>query len=454
MDMKKILFVAALAFSSVCTGVSAATEKVPAKFLKNIILVDGLYEYNLPLSRLPEFFDAVPVSAPLSSEEKTCLLFEEESFVEEEASVKQEIQEYEWHLNSEKVQEFLLEHVVPHVNQQAESVRIYRDEEGGIVFDGVAQPARWLNLPQVVALVEKALQEDVMRIALPIVERAPEIIVDDEELREMGIRDLLSVGESDFSGSTWDRMTNIEVGSSTMNGVLIPKGEVMSFNKHLGPVTAREGYVPELVILGPKVDKEYGGGLCQVSSTAFRMALLAGLPIVERWQHSFAVHYYEPWGTDATIYPGHKDMKFENNTDGALLIQTVMKTEERKLYFHLYGTKDNRKANLFSSPISNRKSPLPPRNEASTALAPGQVKRYSGAVAGFDVSWSRLVTPDPEKMQSSAEEEVEKELPENQDFFSFFSRYQPRGSWVVRGVSPEEKQEGEGDVLQVEGSSI
>ena len=100
------------------------------------------------------------------------------------------------------------------------------------------------------------------------------------------------------------------------------------------------GFLPELVIKPGGVVPEFGGGLCQVSTTAFRAAMNAGFPITERRNHSFAVSYYSPQGTDATIYPGSSDMKFVNNLSSSLLIET--RIVGKKLYFDFYGTKDDR----------------------------------------------------------------------------------------------------------------
>ena len=78
-----------------------------------------------------------------------------------------------------------------------------------------------------------------------------------------------------------------------------------------------------------------------MSSTAFRAALLAGLPILERTNHAFAVSYYTaPFGVpgvDATIYYPQVDFKFKNDTDNYILIQTELKGTTLK--FRFYGTK-------------------------------------------------------------------------------------------------------------------
>ena len=123
--------------------------------------------------------------------------------------------------------------------------------------------------------------------------------------------------------------------------MLLKPGETFSFGKLLGDVGPETGYVPELVILGDHEEMQYGGGLCQVSSTAFRAALAAGLPITERVNHAFAISYYTwPYnvpGLDATIYYPIVDFKFVNDTGHYILMQTIMSGYDLK--FDFFGTK-------------------------------------------------------------------------------------------------------------------
>ncbi len=182
--------------------------------------------------------------------------------------------------------------------------------------------------------------ENHVTLAKTIVE--PEITT--EKIDTLGIRSFLAVGRSNFKGSPKNRIHNIKVGSGRFHGVLIKPGETFSFNTILGTVGPQEGYLAELVIKKDKTVPEYGGGLCQVSTTMFRAAILAGLPIVERFPHSFAVRYYSPQGFDATIYPPHPDLRFTNNTPGHILVQT--KVEGNDLAFEFYGTDDGRKVEM------------------------------------------------------------------------------------------------------------
>ena len=165
--------------------------------------------------------------------------------------------------------------------------------------------------------------------------------VSDDNIDKLGIKELISEGVSYFPGSPSNRIQNIRVGTSKFNGVLVKPNEVFSFNKYLGEVSAATGYAEGIVILENKEEKQYGGGLCQVSSTAYRAALLAGLPILSRVNHAFAVSYYtEPYGVpgvDATIYLPNPDMQFRNDTGNHILIQTEL--IGTTLRFRFYGTK-------------------------------------------------------------------------------------------------------------------
>lgn len=164
------------------------------------------------------------------------------------------------------------------------------------------------------------------------------------KINNLGINTLLGRGESDFGGSPKARTHNINVGSKIFNGVILKPGEIFSFNNLLGPVDASMGYLPELVIKEGELTPEYGGGICQVSTTLFRAAAAAGLPIIERRPHSLPVRYYNPQGFDATIYPGSTDLKFRNDTSTHILIQT--KIIGTKIDFEIYGTADGRRVVL------------------------------------------------------------------------------------------------------------
>lgn len=184
--------------------------------------------------------------------------------------------------------------------------------------------------------------ENNKEIELKISKDPPKITT--KEINNLGITSLVGKGISNFSGSPSSRIHNIKIGAAKFHGVLIKPEEEFSFNNVLGEVGPEQGYKPELVIKKDKTVPEYGGGLCQVSTTAFRAAVYSGLPVTERYPHAFPVTYYNPQGFDATIYPPHPDLRFINDTPGYLLIQT--KIEGYYLTFEFYGTDDGRKVEV------------------------------------------------------------------------------------------------------------
>jgi vancomycin resistance protein YoaR len=302
------------------------------------------------------------------------------------------------------------------------AVTISRDGSGSIVFDGRGLPGRKIDLARAAALTKEAMEQNVATVVLPVLETAPSVTVNDEQLKEQGIKEVVTVGESVFSGSPKNRRHNIAVGVDTFNGHLIPQGEVFSFVETLGPVNASTGYLKELVIQGDQTIPDYGGGLCQVSSTAYRGPWEYGMPIVQRKNHSYAVTYYSPQGTDATIYPPSVDMKFRNDTPGALLIQSYTDEQDRA-YFIYYGTKDDRKSEVFGPFISNRVgAPREEKIEYTTDLAPGERKKVGDRHDGMQVMWYRSV----QLAGSGASME------------SYFSHYQTRQLYYLVGVGAGE----------------
>jgi vancomycin resistance protein YoaR len=172
------------------------------------------------------------------------------------------------------------------------------------------------------------------------------------DINSLGITDLIGEGRSNFRGSPKNRIYNIKVGAARFNGVLIKPGEEFSFVKVLGPVDGEHGYLPELVIKKDKTEPEFGGGICQVSTTAFRAAIYSGLKITARTPHAYPVSYYNPQGMDATVYIPRPDLRFINNTPGYILIQT--KIEGTELVFDFYGTSDGRKTEIIGPKITER----------------------------------------------------------------------------------------------------
>lgn len=207
-----------------------------------------------------------------------------------------------------------------------------------------------------------------------------------DSINEFGINEIIGTGHSNFSGSPKNRRHNIAVGAATVNGTLITPGEEFSLLKTLGNIDKAAGYLPELVIKDNKTVPEYGGGLCQIGTTVFRGTIESGLPVTMRRNHSYRVSYYEPAGTDATIYDPWPDYRFVNDTKNHILIQS--RIDGDNLYFDFWGTPDGRVATHTYPTIYKIVKPGPTKIIETVDLKPGEKKctehAHNGADAYFD----------------------------------------------------------------------
>lgn len=134
--------------------------------------------------------------------------------------------------------------------------------------------------------------------------------------------------------STEAERTNIGLAAKSVTGIVIEPGEVFSQNQAIGPYTEDKGYKEGSGYVGNKIVKSMGGGVCKVASTLYNTAIASDLDIVERYNHSMPVPYV-PYGQDAAVAFGSKDLKFKNNTDHPILIWAKM--IDNRIYMGFYG---------------------------------------------------------------------------------------------------------------------
>ncbi len=227
-------------------------------------------------------------------------------------------------------------------------------------------------------------------ISLPIIIREPDVDIGD--VNNLGIKELIGRGTSNFAGSPKNRRTNIAVGAKSLNGIIIEPAEEFSMLKALGPIDGEHGYLQELVIKGNRTIPEYGGGLCQIGTTAFRVALNSGLPITQRRNHSYRVVYYEPAGMDATIYDPAPDFRFLNDTGNKILFITKISADN--LIFEFYGTDDGRQVVISPNPpaITKITSPGAVKYIETEELAPGEKRLVEKPHNGADTYFKYTVT--------------------------------------------------------------
>jgi vancomycin resistance protein YoaR len=256
----------------------------------------------------------------------------------------------------------------------------------------MSRDGRTLNVDATVDRIVQATESTERTVPLAVIVEKP--AVDAYDVANMGIKELVSQATTYFKGSPAGRAKNIQVSASKFNGVVVPPGGVFSFNRYLGDVSAEEGYEEAYIINGNRTAVGIGGGVCQVSTTAFRAAFFGGFPIVERWAHGYRVGWYETGsipGLDATIYSPLVDFKFRNDTNAYLLIKTEVDLQAGTVTFFFYGTRPDREVEVEGPEITNVTPPKDPVYEVDESLAPGTIKQIDWANEGSDVTVYRII---------------------------------------------------------------
>lgn len=250
---------------------------------------------------------------------------------------------------------------------------------------------RKLDTDKTYQLLTEALITDSQKtLTLPVDVVKPKISTAD--INNLGIKELLGRGISNFAGSIANRIYNIGLTASRINGVLVPPGETFSFNRTVGDISAATGFKQAYVIKSGRTVLDDGGGVCQDSTTLFRAVLNAGLPVVKRTAHAYRVGYYEqgfPPGLDATVFYPSVDFQFKNDTANHILIQAY--TSGATLYIDLYGTSDGRTVELTRPIITNQTPPPPELRQDDPTLPKGTVKQVDWAAWGAVVTFKRTV---------------------------------------------------------------
>ena len=195
--------------------------------------------------------------------------------------------------------------------------------------------------------LESGLFDGQREFEVPVVTAEPDLTT--EEAEKLKPTERIGQYRTDYtlsSDKSVERVENLDIASKAISGKILAPGEVFSFNELAAPLNYNE----TKVIVGGKEDYADGGGLCQVSSTLYMAANYAGLDIVERTPHSAMLPYIRP-GLDATVWFGSLDMKFENTTDGYVLIREYV-ADDGYVYAEIWGRPTGREVEMSSEMVS------------------------------------------------------------------------------------------------------
>jgi vancomycin resistance protein YoaR len=330
----------------------------------------------------------------------------------------------------------LIEPLMSAVTQSPQNARfVYDTAAKKLINLSPSREGRALNIESTLNAVEAALRtRDQRTVTLSVdVTQAP--VPASATAQDLGITQLITQATTFFRGSGAPRIANIKTAAARFHGVVVPPGQTFSFNQFLGDVSEADGFEVGLVIVGNRTVKGVGGGVCQVSTTAYQAALRAGFPIVERYPHGYRVKYYENGmgaGFDAAVFTPYADFKFVNDTQSHLLIETYFDPARVTLTFKFYGTPDGREVAISQSVVSDPVPHGPDVYEQDTdnEVAPGKAKQVDYAVDGATVAFTRVVTRGG---QTLINEKVTSKYVPWQNVFRFGQGFTPPEGAVIIG---------------------
>jgi len=154
--------------------------------------------------------------------------------------------------------------------------------------------------------------------------------------------------KTNYKNSSESRKNNIIKALNKLDGVIIEPNESISFNKLTGERSEKNGYLKAKTIKNGTFYEEFGGGVCQVSTTFYNAAILANLEIIEVHPHSLPVGYIEPC-FDAMVNSGSSDLIVKNNTEYPVIIATSSKNDE--CLVNIYGIENEYEIKRISKKV-------------------------------------------------------------------------------------------------------
>jgi vancomycin resistance protein YoaR len=288
------------------------------------------------------------------------------------------------------------------IDRKVENARfIFNDDTRKLDLIQAAVIGRHLDMEASMSAITEGLLAGEHAITLVIYLEQP-AVKDDATADQLDIHELVWMETSYFYGSSPERIQNIKAAAARFHGLLVPPGANFSMAEALGDISLDNGYAEALIIFGDKTITGIGGGVCQVSTTLFRTAFHVGFPILERHEHAYRVSYYEQRpsggndpnlaGLDATVYVPLVDLKFTNDTQSWLLMETYVHSSS--ITWKFYSTSDGRSVDWQTTGPINLVEPPEPLYRENPDLEKGEIKQIDWEAVGADVVVTRSVYRD------------------------------------------------------------
>ncbi|MCC6483252.1 MAG: VanW family protein [Armatimonadetes bacterium] len=233
------------------------------------------------------------------------------------------------------------------------------------------------------------------------------------------IDSVLATYTTSYNPGKRSRTNNLRLAAKSINGSLLKPGDTFSYNDTVGPRVRETGYQDAIIFVKGKMEQGTGGGICQVSSTLYNSALLSGLKITQRSNHSMPVVYVPP-GMDATVAYGSRDFKFRNSLGHTIYLQ--MAASGSRLTSTIYGAASDKKTVKIVRKVG-RSVRHGTMTVVNPSLRPGRRIVSERGLNGVSVTCQRVI-------EENGEQKVD---------MVWSSRYRPHPTLVEVGPQPRPK---------------
>ena len=249
----------------------------------------------------------------------------------------------------------------------------YSDSQTGVTLDMASS----------LTAIQNAVDQGVFPTTVPLVVQTVEPSVTLEDVKKNTTK--ISTATTSYDGGKENRTFNLKKGVDILHGVIVKPGQEFSFNKTTGPRDEKNGWKQAPTIVdGTMFEDDFGGGICQVSTTMFNAVFKAGLKVTERNKHSIPSSYVD-LGLDAMVSYGSKDFRFVNNTDYPIYITATC--GGGSLTFAVWGRPlpDGQSIKLRSE-TNKEVEPGEPEIFDAESLSPGKKETVRKAKNGYEVT--------------------------------------------------------------------
>jgi vancomycin resistance protein VanW len=174
-----------------------------------------------------------------------------------------------------------------------------------------------------------------------------------------------------------NKLFNLSLAAQKVSEYEIMPNEIFSFWKIVG--NPNHAFKKGRTLLNGQIKEETGGGICQVSGIVYHVSVVAGLEILERYNHSVDIYTEEtrfaPLGLDATVVYGYKDLRIKNNFP--FPIKFEVKVFDNQIKAELLSTQAIRAHQLiFESKTEDNQITVQVMNENRVQINQSKYKKY------------------------------------------------------------------------------